>query len=567
MSGAAIAAAFGIKLPPGLLEAVARGELPGAAYERELADDRAGRRAAGAYYTPPHLVDLVVHRALGPALDGARLDELLALRVIDPACGAGVFLVAALRAIVNRLRALAPPSRLPALIDAVASDCLHGIDVDATAVELTKLAVAAAAREAGGGDPARLDVHTRLRCADAVFGDDLERAFGEAARFHAVLGNPPWGQKSTALTDDQRAFVRARYATGKGVVDPYALFVERGVGLLRRGGRLGFVVPDIVLLKNQQDVRDLLLELCAIEWLVDCGRAFPDVNLDAVAVIARRSDEGPSTQHRVRVWHSLPERWREAPPREHTVAQATFWQLDGHKLNIRLTERSFALWRKLAGCARLSSVFEAHEGVHTGNARHKLFVPQPGPRTARVVIGRGELRRYVLEWGGTWLDLRPEALDRDAGDYANLGRPEWHERPKIVVRRTGDQVIAALDADGVYVSNNMFVLLPLQPLTTAELRAYVGLLNSALTTWYYRTVQPRTGRLFAELKIYHVLDFPLPAAGAWRGGWERLAELSAEIEGRARGGHDAARLQAELDARVMAMFDLAPDERELVLAG
>ena len=79
-------------------EAAARGgltpELPGEVYERTRAADRAARRADAVYYTPPHLVDFTIDRALGPLL-GAGGDPL-ALRVVDPACGGGAFLLAAL---------------------------------------------------------------------------------------------------------------------------------------------------------------------------------------------------------------------------------------------------------------------------------------------------------------------------------------------------------------------------------------------------------------------------------------------------------------------------------------
>ena len=82
-----------------------------------------------------------------------------------------------------------------------------------------------------------------------------------------------------------------------------------------------------------------------------------------------------------------------------------------------------------------------------------------------------------------------------AGDYANLGRPEWHRRRKIVVRRTGDHLVAAWEPHGMYVSNNLFVVLPRRETGAAEQRALVAVLNSRLLTWCFRAQVPRVGRL------------------------------------------------------------------------
>ncbi|HTM23075.1 MAG TPA: TaqI-like C-terminal specificity domain-containing protein, partial [Kofleriaceae bacterium] len=104
----------------------------------------------------------------------------------------------------------------------------------------------------------------------------------------------------------------------------------------------------------------------------------------------------------------------------------------------------------------------------------------------------------------------PAAIDRRAGGYANLGRPAWHAAAKLLVRRTGDRVIAAYDGDGRHASNNLFLVLRRPGTSLAELRGLEALLNSRLSTWFFRAIQPRTGRLFAELKIKHLSAFPLP---------------------------------------------------------
>ena len=78
---------------------------------------------------------------------------------------------------------------------------------------------------------------------------------------------------------------------------------------------------------------------------------------------------------------------------------------------------------------------------------------------------------------------------------------------ELVIRRTGDYVLACIDEDGYYFSNNVFVCVPKNE--NMDLKIFLALLNSRLLTWYYRTVQPRVGKMFAEIKINLINDFPM----------------------------------------------------------
>ncbi len=499
--------------------------------------DRGARRAAGIFYTPPHLVDFVIEHTVGRALAERPAERALELRVIDPACGAGAFLVAALARISAHVIAGRPGWDPAEVRRCVARQCLIGIDLDPEAVDACRLALALA-----GGDGG----------ADIRLGDGL---VCDVPGADVVIGNPPWGQKRLRLPAAAAAEYRRRFRTATGVLDPFKLFVERAHQIARPGARWGMVLPDIVLLKDQQPVRDVMLEGSELEWIAHAGRAFPGVNLDAAVVIGRRS-ERVGSRHQVAVWHQLPATWRSSPPPTLRQSQNLYRRLPGHKLNIHITERALALIERLEAGARLGQRFEIHEGVHTGNARRKLIVSAAGRGREPLVVGGKELARYRLAWAGAYLDRSPGAIDRAAGDYCNLGRPRWHRAKKIVVRRTGDRVIAAYDPHGLYVTNNLFVLVPRAGMTAAELRAHVALLNSRLMTWYFRTIQPRTGRLFAELKIQHLEGFPLPGTARWSRAIAELAELAARGE---REGEAA--VVARVDAVVERLFALRAGDR------
>ena len=136
------------------------------------------RKTTGSYYTPDSLVQALLDTALDPILDKTEADAgdpakaLLKLSVIDPACGSGHFLLAAARRIATRLARIRADGT-PALSDFrhalrdVARSCLHGVDRNPMAVELTKVALWI--ETVDPGLPLGF-FDAQIRCGDALLG-------------------------------------------------------------------------------------------------------------------------------------------------------------------------------------------------------------------------------------------------------------------------------------------------------------------------------------------------------------------------------------------------------------
>lgn len=188
----------------------------------------ASRKHAGAHYTPRALADEVVAHALEPLLADGR--AVLDLRVADITVGTGVFLVAAAR----QLAGAAP-------LAAVIRTCLHGTDLDPTAVEICRLSLWLLA-----ADPdlpvTFLDDHVRR--ADAL----LDATWAGRDPYDAVVGNPPFlGVKNIRSAIGQE--LRDRYARTllggeSGRSDLVVFFLARAALLSR--GVVGLVLPDAV---------------------------------------------------------------------------------------------------------------------------------------------------------------------------------------------------------------------------------------------------------------------------------------------------------------------------------
>jgi hypothetical protein len=265
------------------------------------------------------------------------------------------------------------------------------------------------------------------------------------------------------------------------------------------------VLPDIILLKNYEPSRRLLLEnteLSRIDWW---GAVFVDATIDACSMTWRRKP--PRADHLIRVRvHD------EIRGIDHETPQAAFAQAERACFNLYLTSERQGFLSEFSRFQRLADAFEAHEGVHSGNMRASLFVSSAIDQSCRpLVVGGDELEPFRLNWSGKYIRLGVVPGKKTKEAYANVGKPSWFESPKVVVQRTGDSIKAAVDTSGNYLSNNFFVVVPRgnSPLTLYGLSA---VLNSALITKYFRHIEPREGRAFAEVKIKHLNVFPIPVS-------------------------------------------------------
>ena len=148
----------------------------GGVYERVLGHPH--RKQSGSFYTPRALTEFVVRRTLTPLTRNAAADDILALRVVDPAMGSGAFLVAACHHLADAYhRALVRERRVAEheVDDAmqaefrrlVAQRCLYGVDRNPVAVQLSRLSLWLATL--AGGKPLTFLDH-RLRTGDALVG-------------------------------------------------------------------------------------------------------------------------------------------------------------------------------------------------------------------------------------------------------------------------------------------------------------------------------------------------------------------------------------------------------------
>jgi hypothetical protein len=140
------------------------------------------RKSTGSYYTPPELVQELIKSALEPVIEEKLRDAkdregrrraILSIRVLDPACGSGHFLLAAARRLGRELARVQTgedepsPEALREAVREVIAHCIYGVDKNPLAVELCKVALWI--ESCVSGKPLTFLDH-RIRCGDSLVG-------------------------------------------------------------------------------------------------------------------------------------------------------------------------------------------------------------------------------------------------------------------------------------------------------------------------------------------------------------------------------------------------------------
>ena len=169
------------------------------------------RKTTGSYYTPTPLIDRLLDDALNPLLDQTKRSPdpeaaLLGLRVLDPACGSGHFLINAAHRIAGRLATVRAggtepnPEELRTSLRDVIGRCVYGVDINPLAVELCKIALWVEANS--GGQPlSYLDHH--IVCGNSLLGTTpelLSRGLPNQA-FDFVVGDDKQHRKQLRTTN------------------------------------------------------------------------------------------------------------------------------------------------------------------------------------------------------------------------------------------------------------------------------------------------------------------------------------------------------------------------------
>lgn len=513
------------------------------------------RKLNGAVYTPSVLADYVAGKVAElyaqDHLVGAEPEcvDRRVLQILDPACGDGELLAAIWRHMVNKTSTQLPADSAPA--DCESHTVICGVDMDPNAVHRTQLRMQALPSRSRDGDASCVVLNTNAlfpvegKSSSEGWAEVCEK-LGTPDGFDIIIANPPWG----ADVDAYRAQLGGgEFAMCRGQFDTADLFVELGLNIAKPGGYLAFILPDSLFALERARLRKLLLDRSHVRFIGRFGeRIFRNVNRACAVIICRKQPAaGSGYTQCLRLTPALRRsiiggRSSFAQAEQslsHSVLQEHFRRNRHYLFDIDARadeEATLARFRGLSG--RVADYLTSSRGVElskrgrvqqcaccglwfpvpTGNAPRCVHCREPVPPSAGVIetavspqqrdgmspflvgesVGRYRIGRRL------WLDTGYAGL--------NYKSPPTYAAPKLLVRKTGVGISAALDYSSAYTNQVVYIFRQHDLFRDdVPLETFLGVLNSrAMYYFLAKTYGETEWRSHPYVTQKHILDLPLP---------------------------------------------------------
>ncbi|WP_026988880.1 Eco57I restriction-modification methylase domain-containing protein, partial [Fodinicurvata fenggangensis] len=624
------------------LQAIARGEEE----EPEKTSGTSGRRKRdGVVYTPDYIARFIVAETLGTHLQeifedtlrghakkGADVtdyenipwrkksaeleawqayrDRLKSLRIVDPACGSGVFLIMAfdfmkaeLTRVNDKIRDLLPKTEhfgdlLDYIPDSeILTNNLFGVDVNEESVEITKLSLWIKTARRGKV----LDsLSGSFRVGDSLIEDSnfayLDHAFTwETAfpsvfaegGFDVVLSNPPYVRMEHLKT--LKPYLEKRYEVVSDRADLYCYFFERGLRLLKPGGRLGYISSNTFFkTASANPLREYVLRNATIEGVINFGdlQVFEGVTTYP-AILVLKNGAAPKDHH-LRFWKvdalsesNFQSKWEAAQgPYPQTALGAGPWELENPALRtLRDKIRTGYKTLKEVYGSPMRGVATGYNAAFVIDAATKERLCIEDPRSAELLkpyLEGKDLKRWRAESRSLWLIYIPKNRI-EIEDYpairdwllpfkGNLEKratkQEWFElqqaqeafvpyfaAPKILSTKISSQPTFSVDLSGSTLSNTAYMI---DAETDNEF--VVSLLNSKLGHFFFKSIFVVKSGGFFEVQPGGLGNFPIAPANS---------EQKSEVSELARSAQEAVEKRLNIQTALTRRIpDLCPSDRE-----
>jgi type I restriction-modification system DNA methylase subunit len=418
------------------------------------------RKAGGVYYTPRYIVDYIVEKTVGEKLEGLTPKQAMRLKILDPACGSGSFLLGAFDHLLRWYEGKRMKGRPLTLTDKgkILTSNLHGVDIDPQAVEITMMSLYLKMLE---------DEHKPLfsrhvlpllgdnvKCGNSLIGpdywegrlavDDEERfeinAFdweaefpkvfrGKNKGFDCVIGNPPYIRMEAFK--EIKHYLRKRFASHEERSDFYTYFMEKAHHLIRGDGRFGMIVSNKFIRSNYgKKIRKVLQKLSTIERVIDLA-GLPVFKGATVRTVVLITTKGKAKTHHALYVPPLPlEEFQMVDNGQKSLELATtnFLKVPQASLNeagwtFARQSESALLGRLSKQCATLSEYVDGkiYRGVVSGLTKafvigdsERRAILKSNPKAEEIIkpfLQGRNIRRYYTKNSGQYLIYTYHGID------------------------------------------------------------------------------------------------------------------------------------------------------------
>ncbi len=558
--------------------------------------DRQIRKSLGEFYTPLTVVKIILD-SVG-YLQGNQLSKK---KLLDPACGSGVFLIEALKRYISDVTEGAKLLGWTQVLDELCnSSKILGLDINPFSCLMTKIRFALELlpyyKKAFQEKASFVLPKPPIFCSDFLIESELDEN-----DFEYIIGNPPYVGVSQ-ISKDKREAYQKRFRTATGRLNLYILFIERSIDLLKSDGMLGFLLPTAFMVYSGygKALREYILETCFIRKMINlalCESVFKqDVSVGVYIFqktkTNRKFGQVTSVVLKKNDLHSL----SSIPSTENetikhivmSFPQSFFSMTQENIFSPFLGRKYYSIFKKMGdGITLFGDVFKIEQCIRIGSPETRKLVliseeqykslSSLKQRRYRRVIDSLDLDRYKINWRHIYLKYEPET------DYEKLylsKKPSIFERKKLFFRNTSKFLTVAYDYGDdsksdhekfFYALNTLYLIFLKGKHNEVNERFFtkyaLAYLNSPLAEFYYRAmfwglVIPGGSMKYREILKY--LPFKLPESPTEENVIKEIVRNVTKILDTHTNDSDIDNHLKRINTLLFTLYDLNPLEIELI---
>lgn len=533
----------------------------GAVYEKLT--DRETRKAMGMFYTPDFIVDYILEYTV------SKLDVLNNpfAKILDPACGAGYFLVKAYDILKckfkenlislnnkyadetytiedNNKYVINDDNKLKDNIVKkikgsdywveenlhyhILKHCLYGADLDPTAVEITKKNLASKADRKIDFQMNIILCDSLLKWEEAILPGQLKKLtcilkkqyrnirqedINEdnankitkflggfwSNEFDYIIGNPPYIMMLQSESDeDYWEYILNKYSTIGYKKNTFYLLIERALEKLKIGGRHGFIIPDRYFLTNSyiKSRKNLVNNTKIINVTQFSSQIFKEAIVGTAAYIVEKNSYNSNHKISLRLEYSGEKNFysRELTQKDIAIDKRFV-------LNILTKANYKSIVEKIKNnSTELKDLCEIHVGMMIKDKEKSFKYASKRKENVRIAVGR-DLEEYIIENEHRYCCTDELKI---FGGTKNFKKHYMH--PKILLRKTGNSIIACLDKDGILAEQSVYMVIPFDP---SKVYSLLGQIQSNLCNFYYKESLITNPRAYPYIQHYDVERIPI----------------------------------------------------------
>jgi len=462
------------------------------------------KKEQGIYYTPTYIVTYIINNTLGELAKDKKFD-MNKVRILDPACGSGSFLIKAFDFLITksankdleqmRLGSSEIETTYSKKVEILKNN-VFGVDLDPKAVEIAQLNLLLKAAEKKHRLPTlqeNIKVGNSIIDDPNIVGDKAfiwEDKFKEIISdkgFDIIIGNPPYGAE---LNEKERNYIFKFYKFSNSNKNTALIFMEKSLNLLKENGFFGMIVPkSLTYSQLWKPGRELIKN--NLVTVVDVSKAFHDVLLEQVIIILKKNNSklNKYTIYDISTKQSI------------SIDKKYIELTDSFILHGNIKE--FEIFKKMNSSSKyLSEITKTSRGL-------PLQKYLTNKKTKYPIIKGKTISRFNYSFADEYL---PEDVIEK-----NHSKIKFLQQPKVIsqrivahVTKPKDHIImmSALDKEGHLTIDTVENTVLTD--RNYSLEFILCLLNSKLVSWYaYRYIFSKAIRTM-DLDDYYVGKIPLP---------------------------------------------------------